>query len=124
MFFETTGVGDTWNDDTWHMTHVRELVAGETHVGHMASHVSICMRGDWCMALEMTCVIHMACHVEVKWLKDWLYIWTSSSIPVEFHFNSWRAPRRKGKGRREKKERKERERRKEGRKEKEEEKKK
>ena len=65
-----------------------------------------------------------ACHVEVKWLMDWLYIWTSSSVPVEFQFSSWRASRRKGKGMSEKKERKERESHKEGRKENEEEKKK
>ena len=49
------------------MTHGRELVGGETHAGHMASHVSIFMRGDWCMALEVTCVIHMACHMHVMW---------------------------------------------------------
>ena len=42
-----------------------------------------------------------ACHVEVKWLMDWLYIWTSSSVCGS-------AARRKGKGRRENKERKER----------------
>ena len=95
--------GDTWHEDTCHVTRGRELVAGETHVGHMASHVSICMRGDWCMPLEVTCVIHMACtcHVEVKWLMDWLYIWTSSSVHGS-------AARRKGKVRREKTERKER----------------
>ena len=95
--------GDTWHEDTCHVTRGSELVVGETHVGHMASHVSICMLGDWCMALEVTCVIHMACtcHVEVKWLKDWLYIWTSSSVHGS-------ATRRKGKVKREKKERKER----------------
>ena len=41
-----------------------------------------------------------ACHVEVKWLMDWLYIWTSSSV-------SWKCRKkgkRKRKGRKEKKE--------------------
>ena len=25
-----------------------------------------------------------ACHMEVKWLMDWLYIWTSSLVLVQF----------------------------------------
>ena len=35
-----------------------------------------------------------ACHVEVKWLMDWLYIWTSSSVHGS-------AARRKEKGKKE-----------------------
>ena len=43
--------GDTWHEDTCHVTRGSKLVSGETHAGHIASHVSICMRGDCCMAL-------------------------------------------------------------------------
>ena len=49
------------------MTRGSKLVARETHAGHMASHVSICMKGDWSMDLEVTCVIHMACHMHAMW---------------------------------------------------------
>ena len=96
------------------MTRGRELVEGETHAGHMASHVFICIRGDWCMALEVTCVIHIsmphACHVEVKWLMVWLYIWTSTSVLVQFVEERKREGKGKGrkgkeKGRKEKRNR-------------------
>ena len=44
------------------------------------------------------CHIHgmpHACHVEVKWLMDWLYIWTCSLVRGS-------EARRKGKGKKEK----------------------
>ena len=59
--------GDTWHENTCHVTRGIELVARETHARHMESHVSICMRGDWCMALEVICVIHMACYMHAMW---------------------------------------------------------
>ena len=93
--------GDKWHEDTCHVTHGRELVAGETH-GEPCVHLH--ERGlvygfgsDMCH----THGIPNACHVEVKWLIYWLYIWTSSSVHGS-------AAKRKGKGRREKKERKKR----------------
>ena len=91
------------------MTHGRELVAGETHAGHMASHVSIFMRGDWCMALEVTYTWHatsMSCGGEMAHgLAIYMDVqFSSRGVPVQFVESSKKERRKEKRGKARRKE--------------------